>query len=398
MAERLAIDGGKPVRESCLVFGSPDIRQEEINEVVDSLKSGWIGTGPKVARFEQAFREYIGCGFAKAVNSCTAGMHLGLLVAGIKPGDEVITTPMTFASTANVILHAGAVPKFVDCERETMNICPEGIEKAVSGKTRAIIPVHLAGRPCNMDEISRIAEENGLVVMEDAAHAIEAKYKGKKIGTISPLTAFSFYVTKNVVCGEGGMVATGNGEWAELIEKYALHGLSKGAWKRYSDDGFRHYEVVFPGYKYNMMDLQAALGLHQLERAEENLKKREKVWKRYDEAFGELPLELPAMPEENTRHARHLYTPLLKLEELNKNRDFVQQALHKENIGTGIHFVSIHLHKYYRERFGFKENGFPNAKFISDRTISLPLSPKLSDEDVEDVIQAVSKVLGNCKK
>jgi dTDP-4-amino-4,6-dideoxygalactose transaminase len=396
--EKLAIDGGKPVREKYLVFGRPEIKQEEIDEVVDSLKSGWIGTGPKVARFEQAFREYVGCKHAKAVNSCTAGMHLSLLVAGVKQGDELITTPMTFCSTGNVVLHSGATPKFVDCERETGNISPEEIEKSISPKTKAIIPVHLAGRPCKMDEISRVAEENGLVVLEDAAHAIGAKYRGKAIGTISPLTAFSFYVTKNLVCGEGGMVTTDNGEWAERIEKYALHGLSSGAWKRYSDDGFKHYEVVFPGYKYNMMDLQAALGIHQLERVEENLGKRERIWKKYDQAFSRLPLELPPLVEENTRHARHLYAPLLKLEELDKGRDFVQQALHRENIGSGIHFMSLHLHRYYKERFGFRPGDFPNADFISGRTISLPLSPNLSEQDVEDVINAVVKVLENCRK
>ena len=396
--QKPAIEGGKPERAEYLVFGSPEILQPEIDEVVDSLKKCWIGTGPKVLRFEKEFRDYIGSRHAKALNSCTAGMFLSLLVAGVKPGDEVITTPLTFASTANVILHIGAKPVFVDVEKETMDINPKLVEKAVSRKTRAIIPVHLAGRPCNMDEITRIAEEKKLLVVEDAAHAIEAKYHGKKIGNISDLTAFSFYATKNVVCGEGGMVTTNNAQWAEDIEKYALHGLNKGAWQRYTDDGFKQYEVVFPGYKFNMMDLQAALGIHQLARVEENLKKRGRIWKQYDEAFSDLPMILPALPEENTVHARHLYTPLLQIEKLRKGRDFIQNALHKENIGTGIHFISLHLHRYYKEKFGFKENDFPNAKFVSDRTISLPLSPKLSTQDVEDVINAVTKVLGYYKK
>jgi len=396
--EKPVVEGGKPVRQQYLVFGSPEIKQAEIDEVVDSLKSGWLGTGPKVARFEKSFRDYIWCKHATAVNSCTAGMHLSLLVAGIKPGDEVITTPMTFSSTGNVILHCQAKPVFADCEKDTMNIDPKEIERKITPKTKAILPVHLTGRPCNMDEITRIAEEKNLVVIEDAAHAIEASYKGKKIGNISPLTAFSFYVTKNVVCGEGGMVTTNNAEWADSIEKYALHGLSRGAWKRYSDEGFKHYEVVFPGYKYNMMDLQASIGLHQLKRVEENLKKRERIWKKYDKAFEGLPLETPLPAEENTRHARHLYTVLLKLEELKKGRNFIQQALHEEKVGTGIHFISLHLHKIYREMFGFKEQDFPNAKFVSGRTISLPLSPKLTEQDVEDVIQAVTKVVGYYKK
>lgn len=396
--EKPAIEGGKPAREDYLIFGSPEILQPEIDEVVDSLKSSWIGTGPKVLRFEKDFREYIGCKYTKALNSCTAGMFLSLLVAGVKKGQEVITTPLTFSSTANVILHLGAKPVFVDVEKETMNIDPKLVEKAITEKTSAIMPVHLAGRPCNMDEITRIAKEKDLLVVEDAAHAIEARYKGKKIGNISDLTAFSFYATKNVVCGEGGMIATNNGEWAANIEKYALHGLSRGAWQRYTDDGFKHYQVVFPGYKFNMMDIQAALGIHQLARVEENLKKREKIWNRYNEAFEGLPVVLPAEPEENTVHARHLYTPLLKTGELKKDRNFVQEALHKENVGSGIHFISLHLHKYYREKFGFEENDFPNAKFISDRTISLPLSPKLSKQDIEDVINAVTKVLSYYKK
>jgi len=279
-----------------------------------------------------------------------------------------------------------------------MNIDPELVEKAVTKETKAIIPVHLAGRPCNMDAISEIAEKHNLVVIEDAAHAAEAAYKGKKIGTISDLTCFSFYVTKNIVTGEGGMVTTGNDAWAEEIETLALHGLSRGAWKRYTDEGFKHYEVAKPGYKFNMMDIQASLGIHQLGRVEKNLKKREKIWEKYNKAFADLPVITPLDPEENTVHARHLYTPLLKLESLEVDRDHVQQALHKENIGAGIHFISLHLHKYYRETFGFKPEDFPNSKFISDRTISLPLSPKLTDQDVEDVIAGVSKVLEYYKK
>ena len=393
-----AIEGGKPVREQYLVFGSPEIQQEEIDEVVDSMKTGWLGTGPKVRKFEENFRNYIGCENAKALNSCTAGLHLSQIVSGIKPGDEVITTPLTFSSTANTILHVGATPVFADVEKETMNISPEEIEKKITEKTKAIIPVHMCGRPCNMDAIEEIAQKHNLIVIEDAAHAVEAKYKGKKIGNISSLTCFSFYVTKNVVTGEGGMVTTNNSEWAQELGKYALHGLSKGAWERYSDKGFKHYQVLLPGYKYNMMDLQAAIGLHQLRRAEDNLKKREKIWKKYDESFANLPLQIPATAEENTTHARHLYTILLDTEKLNKDRDFIQEALHKENIGTGIHFISLHLHKFYKEKFNFSQNDFPNANYISERTISLPLSPKLNYKDVENVIDAVEKILNYYKK
>jgi len=396
--EKPAVEGGKPVRKDYLIFGSPQILQPEIDEVVDSLKSGWIGSGPKVLKFQEMFRDYIGSKHAIALNSCTAGLFLSMLVSGVKRGEEVITTPLTFAASANVILHAGAKPVFVDVEKETMNIDTSRVEKAITDKTKAIIPVHIAGRPCNMDAIGEIAENHNLVVIEDAAHAAGAVYKGKKIGSISDLTCFSFYVTKNIVTGEGGMVTTDNDKWAEEIETLALHGLSRGAWKRYTDEGFKHYEVARPGYKFNMMDIQASLGIHQLGRVEGNLKKREKIWNKYNEAFSDLPVMLPAKPEENTVHGRHLYTLLLKLEDLKTDRDSIQQALHKENIGTGIHFISLHLHKYYRETFGFKPDDFPNARFVSDRTISLPLSPKLTEQDVEDVIAGVSKVLNYYKK
>lgn len=389
---KIALLGGKPVRKELLVFGRPQILQPEISEVIDSLESGWIGTGPKVEVFEALFKKYIGCRNAKALNSCTAGLHLSLIVAGINQG-EVITTPMTFAATANSIIHAGAKPVFVDVNKGTGNIDVKGISKAITPKTRAIIPVHLCGRPCEMNEVMEIAEKYNLLVIGDAAHAIEARYKGKKIGNISDLTCFSFYSTKNVVCGEGGMITTNNDRYAKEIELYALHGMNKGAWKRYSDEGFKHYEVVCPGYKYNMMDLQAAIGIHQLKRVEENLEKRKRIWQAYDKAFSNLSVTTPLLVEKNTRHARHLYTLLLDLEELNADRNTIQQALFKEGIGTGIHFISLHLHKYYRDVFGFKPNDFPNARFISDRTISLPLSPGMTGQDVNEVIEAVNKVL-----
>jgi len=381
------------VRDKFLVFGSPMIEEPEINEVMDSLRSGWLSTGPKVAKFEEEFKKYAGCEYALAVNSCTAGLHLAMIASGIKPGAEVITTPMTFAATANVITHVGATPVFVDVNKKTMNIDPNLIESKITKKTRAIMPVHFAGRPCDMNAILEIARKHELLVIEDAAHAIEAVYKGRKIGALGDLTAFSFYVTKNVVTGEGGMVTTNNPEWAEKIEKYALHGLSKGAWRRYSDEGFKHYQVIYPGYKYNMMDLQAALGIHQLSRAEKYLKRREKIWQKYDEAFSDLPVITPVSPEKNTVHARHLYTLLLDLNRLQIDRDSFQQALYYANIGTGIHFISLHLHPYYEKTYGYKRGDFPNSEFISDRTISLPLSAKLSDEDVKDVISAVRKIL-----
>jgi len=381
------------MRKDFLVFGNPQIEEDEIKEVVDCLRSGWISTGPRVAQFEEQFKQYIGSKHALALNSCTAGLHLSMIVAGLKPGDEVITTPMTFAATANAILHTGASPVFVDIELSSMTIDPGLIEEKISPKTKAILPVHLCGRPCNMDRIMGIAKNHNLLVIEDAAHAIEAQYQGKKIGTIGDMAVFSFYVTKNLVTGEGGMVTTDNDEYAEKIQTYGLHGMSKGAWRRYSDEGFKHYQIIFPGFKYNMMDLQAALGIHQLKRLEAGLARREELWKRYDEAFKDLPVVTPAPPEKNTRHARHLYTILVKLEDVKADRDTIQQSLHEENIGTGIHYISLHLHQYYRERYGFKPDDFPKALYVSERTISLPLSTKLTDDDVQDVIDAVRKVM-----
>jgi len=381
-------------RDQFLVFGNPMIEQDEIDDVVDSMKSGWLGTGPKVIRFQEAFREYIGSKHALAVNSWTSGMHLGLIAAGIGPGDEVITTPMTFAASVNVILHSGATPVFVDASLPDMTIDVNQIEDKITPRTRAILPIHFAGRPCNMDAIMDIAHRHDLLVMEDAAHAIEGMYHGQKIGNIGHLTGFSFYVTKNIVTGEGGMITTNNDEWAEKIQIYGLHGMSKGAWQRYSDDGYKHYAVVYPGYKYNMMDIQAAIGYHQLQRIGRYLGMREHIWQCYDKAFQDLPVITPLPPEPDTVHARHLYTLLLDIDRLKITRDEFLQRMHERNIGTGVHFISVHQHPYYRETFGFQTNDFPTATYISERTVSLPLSAKLTDEDVADVIAAVRDALG----
>lgn len=381
------------MRSSFLIFGSPRIEEPEIDEVVDSLRSGWLSTGPKVSRFETAFQQYTGAPYVAALNSCTAGLHLSLIVLGIGAGDEVITTPLTFAATANVIEHVGARPVFVDVDRTTMNIDPALIEAAITPRTKAIIPVHLAGRPCDMDAISAIARKHKLHVIEDAAHAIEAVYHGKKIGTISDLTVFSFYVTKNIVTGEGGMVTSASAELIEQIQRYGLHGLSKGAWKRYSDEGWKHYQVVVPGYKYNMMDLQAALGIHQLARIEEYHKRRAVLWERYNQAFAGLPIATPVDPEPDTTHAMHLYEVLIDEKETGMSRDAFQEALFKRNIGTGIHFISLHLHPYYRDRYHFAPDDFPNARYISERTLSLPFSAKLTDADADDVMEAVRSLV-----
>jgi len=386
-----------PVRGDFLVFGSPAIEQPEIDEVVECLKSGWIGTGPRVHKFENAFRDYIGSKYAMALNSCTAALHLSMLVSGVSAGDEVITTPMTFAATGNAILHTGAKPVFVDVEKDSMNIDPNLIEEATTPKTKAILPVHFAGRPCKMDHIMEIAQKNNLLVIEDAAHAIEAKYKGKKIGNIGDMTCFSFYVTKNLVTAEGGMVTTNNEEWSKKIKIFGLHGLSKDAWKRFADEGYKHYQVVSPGFKYNMTDIQASLGIHQLERLGKNFERRKEIWNIYNKAFEDLPLATPS-EDKDTVHARHLYTLLLDIEKLKSSRDEFMSALQKENIGTGVHYISLHLQPYYKEIFGFNEDDFPNSAYISKRTVSIPFSAKLTEIDVQDVIDATTKVINNNMK
>ncbi len=398
-------------RATFLVFGSPSIEQAEIDEVVATLRSGWLGTGPKTAEFEQRFARYAGAPYAVAANSCTAALHLSLLAMGVGSGQGVITSPLTFAATANVVLHTGARPFFVDVDRDTMNISPARIREFLegqcdrdvrSGRPRhrvtgdeitAIVPVHFAGRPCDMDAIEAIARAYRLSIIEDAAHAIEAVYHGRKIGSIGDLTCFSFYVTKNLTTGEGGMITTRDERLATHLRIAALHGLSRDAWKRYSAAAVQHYEVIYPGYKYNMTDMQASLGLYQLSRVAEYHRRRVAIWETYDRELADLPLTLPAASAPNTTHARHLYTVLVDRRTAGMSRDEFRQRLHACNIGTGIHFVSLHLHDFYRRKFDFAPEDFPEAAFLSERTISLPLSPKLSDTDVEDVIGAVRYVL-----
>ncbi len=385
-------------RKNFLIFGSPRVEKDEINEVIDSLKTGWLSSGPKVARFEEDFKQYMHTENAVAVHSCTAALFLSLVIADIKAGDEVITSPMTFAATANVILHRGATPVFVDVEPGTMNIDPSQVEARITRRTKAIIPIHMAGRPCDMEALTRIAKKHKLLIIQDAAHALETRYHGKTIGQWGDLTAFSFYVTKNLTTGEGGMVTTSRKRWAEMIQVLCAQGMTRGAWRRYRDKGYKQYRIIVPGFKFNMMDMQAALGIHQLRKIEKYLKIREQIWKTYDKAFAKLPLTLPAPAEPDTRHARHLYTPLLNLKELKIDRDEFQQELFKRNIGTGIHFVSIHLQPYYRKAFGFKAQDFPNAADISKRTLSLPLSAKLTGRDVKDVISAVTDICEKFRK
>lgn len=381
-----------------IVFGSPRIEKEEIAEVMDSIRTGWLSSGPKVVRFEEGFKKYMQTDYAVAVNSCTAGLFLSLVAAGIGEGDEVITTPFTFAATANVIIHRGAKPVFVDIDRETMNIDVNQIEKKITKRTRAIIPVHFAGRACDMNTITAIAKKHKLIVLQDAAHALETRYENKTIGQFGDLTAFSFYATKNLTTGEGGMVTTSKRKWAEAIQVLASQGMTRGAWRRYSDKGFKQYQIILPGFKFNMMDMQAAMGIHQLEKIERFLKVREQRWEQYDKGLKGLPLEIPAEPEARSRHARHLYTIVLDTDALKINRDEFQHELFKMKIGTGVHFISLHLHPYYRKTYGFKPQSFPNAAFVSERTLSLPMSAKLTSGETSRVIEAVKMIVKQKKR
>lgn len=379
------------MRKAYLPFSPPSIFREEIDEVIDTLSSDWITTGPKTKRFETEFRRLIGAEAALALNSCTAGLHLALVVLGVGNGDEVITTPMTFCATANVIEHVGACPLFVDVEPDTLNISPALIEQAITSKTRAILPVHYTGHPCEMDTIMEIAGRHDLVVIEDAAHALTASFNGKRVGNIADLTAFSFYATKNLTTAEGGML-TGSRKLIEKAKALSLHGMNRDAWRRYDKGGSWYYEVDAPGYKYNMTDIQASLGLQQLKRLDRFQERRREISAKYNEAFAQYPyFEIPVL-RPYVKHAWHLYALRLNLETLKIDRDRFIEELTERNIGTSVHFIPLHLHPYYREKYGFKPTDYPVAYANFLRLISLPLYPRMSDQDVADVIEAVLDV------
>jgi len=388
-------DPVEPVRpsEEFLIFGAPLISDEEEREILSCLRTGWLGTGPKVAQLEREFRDYKGAPYAVAVNSCTAALHLSMLAAGIGPGDEVITTALTFCATVNTIIHAGAKPVLVDVDPATFNIDPREVAAKITSHTIAVIPVHFAGLACDMDALVTIARRRGLMIVEDCAHAVETTYKGKQAGTFGNFGCFSFYVTKNMTTGEGGMILTTDERHADRLKILALHGMSKDAWRRFSDEGYKHYYVVECGYKYNMMDIQAAIGIHQLRRIQKNWERRQEIWATYQREFSGLPLTLPAQPDEGTRHAYHLYTVLINPERTNLTRDQFIADMTAENIGVGVHYQSIPVHPYYQERFGWRPEDYPHSLRIGQQTVSLPLSPKLTDHDVADVIRAVHKVL-----
>lgn len=385
------------VRKNYLPFSPPSIGEEEIEEVIDTLRSDWITTGPKTKKFEEAFRRYLGAPAALALNSCTGALHLALAALGIGPGDEVITTTMTFAATVNVIEHLGGRPVLVDVEPDTLNLDPVQVEKSITSRTRAIMPVHYAGHPAEMDYIRELARKHDLEIVEDAAHALPAAYRGKPIGSESNPAAFSFYATKNLTTAEGGML-TGAADFLERARVLSLHGMDSNAWRRYAKGCSWFYEVVSAGYKYNMTDIQAALGLHQLRRLEGFQKRRREVVQAYNDAFsGNEALETPVERAE-VEHAWYLYVLRLRESALTVDRDAFIEKLKDYNIGTSVHFIPIHIHPYYREKYGYAAEDFPVAYDNYRRVISLPLSPRLGEEDVADVIEAVLQIVRDCRR
>lgn len=379
-----------------IVFGSPLIQQPEIDEVLACMESSWLGTGPRVARFEADFAQHraLSASRVAAVNSCTAALHVSMVAAGLDAGSEVITTPLTFCATANAIIHAGLTPVLADVDASTQCIDPAAIEAAITPRTSAILPVHFAGRPCDMDAIMGIANKHGLAVIEDCAHAIETEYHGKKAGSFGDFGCFSFYATKNITTGEGGMIVGREEALVARARILALHGMSKDAWHRFGDKGYKHYQVVECGFKYNMMDLQAAIGIHQLARVESTWQRRLEIWNTYMSALADLPLALPAAIEEDTRHAFHLFTILVDEDRCGISRDGFLDAMNASRIGTGVHYLSLAEHPYYQQRFGWQPEQWPNAMRIGRTTVSLPLSPKLTDAEVSRIVATVRSILG----
>jgi dTDP-4-amino-4,6-dideoxygalactose transaminase len=377
------------MRAPFLHFHVPDIAEDEIQAVVDTLRSGWLTTGSKVREFEEAFAGYVGCRHAVAVNSGTAALHLALDAVGVKEGDEVIIPTMTFAATAEVVLYFKAKPVLVDCQPDTLNIDPDQIEKVLTTKTKAIIPVHIGGQPCDMERILEIARIHDLSVVEDAAHALPARYRGEMIGRIGDITCFSFYATKTITTGEGGMATTKNPEWAEHMRIMSLHGISRDAWKRYTAEGSWYYEILYPGFKYNLTDVAAALGVQQLRKADRFWGLRQRCAQLYNAGFKDVPgITVPYVQPE-VQHAWHLYVIQLNLEQLGTSRNAFIELLKQENIGTSVHFIPLHLHPYYRDTFGYRPEDFPNASSVFERIVSLPIYPKMTDGDIQHVIQAV---------
>jgi perosamine synthetase len=386
------------MNENFIQFHRPYITDEEINEVVDTVKSGWLSMGPKVLKFEEEFGELIGCKNSVAVNSWTAAGHLALEALDLKAGDEVIVPTMTFPATAEIVCYFGAKPIIVDVDPLTLNISLSEIEKAITPKTKVIIPVHYAGQPCDLDEINEIAKINNLKVIEDAAHALPAEYKGKKIGTISDITCFSFYATKTLATGEGGMLCTEDDDIAERTKLMRMHGMDKNAWKRYTEACSWSYEVVAPGYKYNFTDIQASLGLAQLRKVNWMREERAKIAALYDNAFKNSEFITPLTIKEDRVSALHLYPIRIKHELLTISRNQFIEEMKQRGVGTGVHFIPVHQHRYYRDTFNLDAKNYPVAEDAFSRLISIPLYPSLTESDVNKVIEVIFDITKTFKK
>ncbi|MEA1927816.1 MAG: aminotransferase class I/II-fold pyridoxal phosphate-dependent enzyme [Candidatus Auribacterota bacterium] len=386
------------MREEFLPFSQPAINQEDIDGVVEVLKSGWITTGPKTAAFEEAFREYLGAKYSVSLSSGTAGMHLTLMALGMNPGDEVITPSMTWGSTINLLMILGLKPVFADIDRRTLMVTPESVKDVLTDKTKAIIPVHFAGFPVDLDPLREIANERGLILVEDAAHALGTRYRGESIGKTGT-AIFSFHPIKNITTGEGGMVVTDDEGLAEKVRILKFHGLAKDAWQRYSRNGKVQVEIIMPGFKYNLTDIQSSLGLTQLARVDELNVKRGKLAALYDQHLkGIKEIIHPRPPEYPHRNSHHLYIVLLDLNRVTVTRDQFLDELKKRNIGTGIHFRPVHTQDYYREVAGYGRGLLPETEWVGDRLFSLPLFPAMSEEDVGDVVEAISETLDGVRK
>ncbi len=380
------------MRPDFLPYALPQFGEEEKREILEVLDSGWVTTGPRVQRLEAELARTVGARHVVCLDSCTAALHLALVLLDLQPGDEVITTPLTFCSTVNSIIHAGGVPVLADVEPDTLNLDPARAEAAITPRTRALLPVHYGGHPCDMDALNALARSRGLAMVEDAAHAVGASYRGKPVGSLGGATCFSFYATKNLTTAEGGALALDDDAAAERARLLSLHGMSRDAWKRYTAAGSWYYEVLAPGFKYNMTDLEAALGLHQLRRLPAFLARRRELAARFDAAFRDRPaIEIPVRRPE-VEHAYHLYAIRLRPERLTVDRARFIEELKAENIGTTVNFIPIHYHPYYRERMGLGPGAFPVAENAYERLISLPLYPRMTDADQDDVIRAVEKI------
>ena len=384
------------MRKEFLPFARPSIGEDAISDVADCIRSGWLVMGARTARFEESFSHYTGARYALAVNSATAGLHCAMMALGIGAGDEVITTPMTFAATVNAVILTGAKPVFADIDRNTLCITPENIERAVTKKTKAVIPVHFAGMPCDMDRIEAIADAHGLAVVEDAAHALGAEYRGRRIGAgrgARRLAVFSFHPTKNITTGEGGMVCTDDEELAEKIMMLRQNGMSKGAWNRYAAKGRADYDIFFPGLKYTMTDMQAAIGNSQMRLLESFNRRRDEIVSFYMSGLSGLPgIILPQPAPWPHKHSWHIFTPLIDPDAAGFSRDEFMQRMRERNIGTALHYRALHLYSCYREMTGASPGSLPEAEYVSDRIVSLPLFPAMTDEDAEDVVSAVKEI------